>query len=54
MGWNVGVGVELIKHLQVSGGYTFGINNIAKEFASNIGKVKLRNNYWTVTAAWLF
>ncbi len=57
MGWNVGLGVELIKHLQISGGYTFGINNIAKTVAGNnlnIGNVKVRNNYWTVTAAWLF
>ena len=57
MGWNVGVGLELLKHLQVSGGYTFGINNVAKNIpvlGDNIGKIKVKNNYWTITAAYLF
>lgn len=56
-GWNLGIGVELIKHLQISGGYTFGINNIVKKTGlvdEVIKDVKLKNNYWTVTAAWLF
>lgn len=54
--WNVGVGVELIKHLQIQGQYGFGVNNIAKHVvdADKVGNVKIRNNYWTVTAAWLF
>ena len=56
-GWNLGIGVELIKHLQISGGYTFGINNFEKKTGlvdEVIKDVKLKNNYWTVTAAWLF
>lgn len=56
-GWNLGIGVELIKHLQISGGYTFGINNIVKKTGlvdEVVKDVKLKNNYWTVTAAWLF
>lgn len=63
-GWNVGLGLELIKHLQVSAGYTFGINNIVKvaektplipDWVPGVeDNVKLKNNYWTVTAAWLF
>lgn len=56
--WNVGLGLELIRHLQIQAGYGFGINNIAKEVAKqtsiNTDFKKLRNNYWTVTAAWLF
>ncbi len=56
--WNVGIGVELIRHLQIQGGYGFGINNIAKKVAASQGQSydfkKLRNNYWTITAAWLF
>lgn len=56
-GWDLGIGLTLIKHLQIGAGYTFGINNIAKKFdfvenASN--DIKLKNNYWTVTAAWMF
>ncbi len=58
MGWNIGIGLELIKHLQISGGYTFGINNVVKHFnvPGNVSltDVKIKNNYWTVTAAWLF
>lgn len=58
-GWNVGIGVELINHLQISGAYTFGINNIVKNFAEsneagNIRDIKVKNNYWMVSAAWLF
>lgn len=55
--WNLGIGVELIKHLQISGGYSWGMNNIMKktgvvsEVSSNI---KAKNNYWTITAAYLF
>lgn len=61
-GWNLGLGVELIKHLQVSAGYTWGMNNIMKSMPKVIenapdytpGNLKIKNNYWTVTAAWLF
>lgn len=58
--WNVGIGVELIRHLQIQGGYGFGINNVVKTVnklgadTHGVGFDKLRNNYWTVTAAWLF
>ena len=56
--WNVGVGVELIKHLQITGAYGFGINNIMKFTGvgglNTTNDVKVKNNYWTVTAAWLF
>lgn len=51
--WNLGVGVELIKHLQISGSYGFGINNIADHWV-DAQDIKVKNNYWTVTAAWLF
>ncbi len=59
--WNVGVGVELFHHLQVQGSYGFGMSNtvmgfINKGIGSNIQteEIKAKNNYWTVTAAWLF
>ncbi len=59
IGWNLGIGVELFKHLQINGGYTFGINNVAKyigpvENNFNLENVKLKNNYWTITAAYMF
>lgn len=53
--WNVGLGIELIKHLQIGASYGFGINNVAeKVFKTNTPELKVKNNYWTVTAAWLF
>ena len=51
--WNVGLGFEIIKHLQISGSYGFGMNNIADHWV-NTEKIKVKNNYWTVTAAYLF
>lgn len=51
--WNVGLGVELVKHLQVGASYGFGINNIAKKYV-NAENINLKNNYWTITAAYLF
>ncbi len=59
-GWNVGIGLEFIRHLQISAGYTFGINNVMDDVEIPIvgtvkpGDINMRNNYWTVTAAWLF
>lgn len=58
-GWDLGIGLELIRHLQIGAGYTFGMNNIAKNlhFADKVGDVttvKVKNNYWTITAAWMF
>ena len=51
--WNVGLGVELINHLQVAASYGFGINNIVRY--TDWGKnATARNNYWTITGAWLF
>lgn len=51
--WNVGLGLELVKHLQVGASYGFGINNIAKTVV-NAEEIKVKNNYWTITAAYLF
>ena len=39
--WNVGLGVELIKHLQISGSYGFGMNNVAKQLLDSNGSVAL-------------
>lgn len=53
--WNIGLGVELIRHLQVGASYGFGINNIVNKVTdANAVSIKAKNNYWTVTAAWLF
>lgn len=54
--WDLGVGVELLRHLQVGAGYSWGMNNIAKKVfdADKVIDFKTRNNYWTITAAYLF
>lgn len=53
-GWDLGLGIELVQHLQVGAGYTWGMNKIASIWTSTSDEIKVRNNYWTVTAAWLF
>ncbi len=58
--WNLGLGLEFINHLQIGASYGFGINNIMDGVSIpvvgtvNTKNLKARNNYWTVTAAWLF
>lgn len=54
--WNFGAGLEIVKHLQIQASYSLGINNIFKEFhiANPMNDIKLKNNYWTITAAYLF
>lgn len=61
VGWNVGIGVELLKHLQVEAGYCFGLNNVVKftdkfglDTGLNPADYKLKKNYWSVSAAYLF
>lgn len=62
MNWNVGLGVELIGHLQVAASYGIGCNSVVKKLTesttginvNNDDVYKVKNNYWTVTAAWLF
>lgn len=54
--WNVGIGFQIINHLQLSGSYGFGLNK-AVEFtgiANNSEPITGKNGFWTVTAAWLF
>ena len=53
--WNIGLGVQLVSHLQIGASYGFGITNLAsKTGLVQASDAKVKNNYWTVTAAWLF
>lgn len=55
--WNFGLGVELFKHLQVGASYGLGITKLSNMagFTSNVkDQIQGKNNYWTVTAAYLF
>lgn len=54
--WNVGAGVQLFNHLQVGASYGFGITKTVSKI-SNLSQgatIDGKNNYWTITAAWLF
>lgn len=54
--WNFGLGLQLFNHLQVGASYGVGINK-SVEFigiANNTNPIEGKNNYWTITAAWLF
>lgn len=50
-GWNVGLGVELVRHVQVAASYGFGITNHA---SGDNALYDSKNRCWTVTAAYLF
>ncbi|MDE6311191.1 MAG: PorT family protein [Muribaculaceae bacterium] len=54
--WNVGLGVQLIKHLQIGASYGFGMTKFVekKVIGTNPVDIDGRTNYWTITAAWLF
>ncbi len=54
--WNFGVGVELLKHLQVAANYGFGINSAVKYVDAGIDAtdIKGKDRFWTITAAYLF
>lgn len=54
--WNFGVGVELIRHLQVSATYGIGLSKAIETFdlSDKVKGIEGKNRYWTITAAWLF
>jgi len=52
--WNFGLGVEVLHHLQVSASYGLGITKAVKVINSSATPIDGKNNYWTITAAWLF
>lgn len=66
IGWNVGIGVELLQHLQIEAGYCFGLNNVMQyhDFdgmlssdivvVTNLKHLNAKKNYWTVSVAYLF
>lgn len=54
--WNFGLGVQLFNHLQVAASYGIGLNKTVEfvGISDNTNPIEGKNNYWTVTAAWLF
>lgn len=54
--WNFGLGLQFFTHLQVSASYGLGMTKTVKYIAKDINAQPIdgKNNYWTITAAWLF
>ena len=56
LSWDAGLGADLLNHLRLTASYGIGISKamsyIDREYTGE--KVKGRDRYWTVTAAWLF
>lgn len=53
VGWNVGIGLELVRHLQITAGYCFGLNSVAK-YVVDAQDLTVKKNFWSVSAAYLF
>lgn len=54
VGWNLGIGLQLVNHLQITAGYCFGLNGAAKYIGVDTQDLKVKKNYWSVSAAYLF
>lgn len=54
--WNVGIGVQLISHLHIAASYGIGMTETVKLVTDKLNATPIsgKNNYWTITAAWLF
>lgn len=56
LAWNFGIGLQLVNHLQIGASYGLGLTKTVETLTSYQGAAPIegKNNYWTVTAAWLF
>ena len=55
--WDLGLGVELFKHLQVTAKYSWGINDFVEHYVPNSGintQQLGKANCWTIAAAIMF
>lgn len=58
--WQVGLGLEFFNHVQIGAGYNFGLGKIGNSIFDGITGINqntnytVKNNYWMVTAAYLF
>lgn len=54
--WNFGLGVELLRHLQIAASYGVGMTKAFETIGAINGNAGIegKNRYWTVTAAYLF
>lgn len=55
IGWDFGIGITLVQHLQISAAYTLGVNKAFSYIHEVQGAdIKGKTNGWTITAAYLF
>lgn len=56
LGWNFGLGLRFVDHLEIGASYGLGITNSASAVNALYGKnlADGKNRFWTITAAWLF
>ncbi len=54
--WNVGLGVQLMKKIQVGASYGFGLTKAVEMVTDDVNAAGIegKNRYWTITAAYLF
>ena len=52
--WNLGVGVELFKKVQVGANYGWGLNNTLEKSYIDWSDIENRKNTWTITATYIF
>ncbi len=54
--WNFGLGVELLRHMQIAASYGVGMTKAFETIGAINGSAGIegKNRYWTVTAAYLF
>jgi len=52
-GWDVGIGIDIVNFIQITGGYRFALSNSVKSFAG-CPDASIRSNGWNVAATILF
>lgn len=58
--WQLGLGLEFFNHVQIGAGYNFGLGKIGNSIFNGLTGINqnttytVKNNYWMVTAAYLF
>lgn len=54
--WDIGMGIEILRHLQVQASYGIGLTKTFKTLNTDkfTNEIDGRDKYWTVTAAFMF
>lgn len=59
--WNIGLGLEFFHHLQIAASYNIGLGKVGNKIINsalgtnqNDQTYSVKNNYWMVTAAYIF